>query len=77
METLRAEQWQPSGAKPMSSLAEFRTWLERQLEDAEHEVERAQISLAAGVATLNAAEERRERLATALAVLNEYQDVNP
>ena len=61
----------------MSSLVEFRTWLERRLEDAEHEVERAQFSRAADVATLNAAAERRERLATALAVLNEYQDVNP
>ena len=60
----------------MSSLADFRTWLERRLEDAEHEVERAQISRA-HVATLNAAAERRERLATALAVLNEYQDVTP
>ncbi len=60
----------------MSNLAEFRTWLERQLEDAEHELERAQFSRA-HVATLNAAAERRERLATALAMLNEYQDVNP
>ena len=60
----------------MSSLAEFRIWLERRLEAAEHEVERAQI-FPAGVAMLNAAEERCERLATALAVLNEYQDVNP
>ena len=61
----------------MSSLAEFRTWLERALENAEHEVERVHFFRAADVATLNAAAERRERLATTLAVLNEYQDVNP